>query len=73
MLPGRPSWPKNSGLARRALLRLMSSDVRPSRPTRGFASVTCIALAVCSTVSRARPSAVPHRTASHHIRNKQTQ
>lgn len=58
MFPGRASCPKKCGLAERAVARWMRRVVRPSSPTMGFVSLTCIASATRSTVMRASPSAV---------------
>ena len=48
MFPGRPSVPKNWALVLRAMPRLKRSEVRPSMPTMGLDSLTCMASAVFS-------------------------
>jgi hypothetical protein len=55
--PGRASSPKNFGLDFRARARFDKRDARPSMPTMGFVSETCIACAVPSAVMRDNPSA----------------
>ena len=56
--PGLPLMPKNSGLALRALPRLNKREERPSRPTIGLESSTCIACATFSAVICSRPAAL---------------
>jgi hypothetical protein len=56
MFPGLASAPNNEWL-RRAFARRIKRFVRPSKPAIGFASVTCSALAIVSTVRVFNPSA----------------
>ena len=55
--PGRASWPKNVGFDLSAEPRLYSSDARPSIPTIGLDSVTCIAAEVFCIVMSDNPVA----------------
>ncbi len=56
--PGLPLIPKNCGLALRALLRLNKREERPSKPTIGLESLTCMACAIFSAVICSRPAAL---------------
>lgn len=55
--PGRPSAPKNSGCDFKASDSFMSSDARPSSPSMGLLSETCIPLAILPTDTVESPAA----------------
>lgn len=55
--PGRALGPKYCGLSWSAFPKFFNRDARPSRPTMGLLSVTCIAVAIFSVVSRESPIA----------------
>jgi hypothetical protein len=57
IFPGRPSLPKNSGLALRALPRLKSNEDRPSMPIIGLEPSTCMAIATLLEVMPSKPTA----------------
>ena len=60
MFPGLGSAPKYAGFSFNAFARFVSNEARPSKPTIGLESVTCMPRAIFCVVSCDSPVAIRH-------------